>query len=66
MQATLAGSNLVLLRDINFVLPDLYSNDFNERLIAVACLAFFQYKTAIKCLEGVILNDSNKENARIK
>ncbi len=58
LQAVLAGSNLGLLRDMNFVLPDLYSNDFNERLIAVACLAFLQDKTAIEYLEGVSLNDS--------
>lgn len=59
LQAVLAGNNLGLLRDVNFVIPGLSSNDYNERLIAVACLAFLQPEGAADHLAEVCLNDAD-------
>jgi hypothetical protein len=39
-QANIAAAELGLLRDPAFVLPALESENFDERLVAVACLAF--------------------------
>lgn len=57
LQAILAGSNIGLLRDVNFVLPELSRSNYNKRLMAVACLAFLQDKKAIEYLENICLTD---------
>ncbi len=57
MQAAMVRDNLGLLRDVNFVLPALSSANYNERLIAVSCLAFLQDQSAIKPLFETCLND---------
>ena len=60
LQATLAKNNLGLLRDINFVLPCLSSCDYNDRLIAVACLAFLQVEGGLEALYNVCLKDADR------
>lgn len=57
MQAAMVRDNLGLLRDLNFVLPALSSANYNERLIAVSCLAFLQDQSATKHLFETCLND---------
>ena len=57
VQATLAGSNLGLLRDVRFVSSGISSKDYNERLIAVACLAFLQAEGTADRLAEICLND---------
>lgn len=59
MQAVMTRDSLGLLRDLNFVLPALSSNDYTERLVAVSCLAFLQDKKAIQYLFDTCLNDSD-------
>ena len=59
MQATMVRDNLGLLRDINFVLPALSSVNYNERLIAVSCLAFLQDEKAIEPLYSIALYDQD-------
>lgn len=41
-QALIAGQELGILRDENFVIPALQSSNFEDRQIAIACLAFLQ------------------------
>lgn len=60
LQANLARNNLGFLRDVNFVLPCLSSTDYNDRLIAVACLAFLQAEEALKPIYNVCLNDPDR------
>ncbi len=57
MQAAMVRDNLGLLCDLNFVLPALSSVNFNERLVAVSCLAFLQDQNAIGYLFETCLND---------
>lgn len=59
MKAGMTRANLGLLRDINFILPAISSEDYKERLAAVSCLAFLQDKKAIQYLFDTCLNDSD-------
>lgn len=57
MQANFARIELGILRDVNFVLPELYSPEFELRIAAVSCLAFLQTAEGNKALRQLILND---------
>jgi len=57
-QANVASAELGLLRDPLFVLPALESENFDQRLVAIACLAFLCATTgACAALERVLAND---------
>lgn len=56
-QANLASSELGILRDVRFVIPALQSESFDERLSAVACLAFLQNEEAEQYLIEVMTED---------
>jgi len=56
-QAMLASSELGALRDTRFVIPALSSPNADERLGAVACLAFLQNEEGNKSLFECALND---------
>ena len=57
MQANFARIELGILRDVNFVLPELDSLEFELRIAAVSCLAFLQTAEGNKALRQLILND---------
>lgn len=59
MQALMTRNNLGLLRDVNFVLPGLLSEDYEIRLITVSCLAFLQDEKALEPLFSIALNDQD-------
>ncbi len=56
-QANLASSELGNLRDVRFIIPALNSKSFDERLSAVACLAFLQNEEGNKYLSKTMLED---------
>jgi hypothetical protein len=60
-QATLASNELGRLRDEKFIIPILKSGNFEERLTAVACLAFLQTSNSIKILRRIMFEDSDPE-----
>lgn len=57
LQANLAGGTLGRLRDPHFVFPALKSHDFNDRLIAVSCLAFLWSEEGNEQLRQLAIND---------
>ncbi|MBP9110049.1 MAG: HEAT repeat domain-containing protein, partial [Pyrinomonadaceae bacterium] len=57
VQAAQAASNLGQLRDVRFVLAGICSKDYNDRLLAVACLAFLQAEGTAERLAEVCIND---------
>lgn len=57
LQATMAANELGLLRDYRFVLPGLKSGDYENRLTAVACLAFIPSETGNDYLKNIAVND---------
>lgn len=56
-QANLAKAELGNLRDVRFIIPALNSKSFDERLSAVACLAFLQNEEGNEYLQKVITED---------
>lgn len=59
-QGMIAGSQLGYLRDVRFVLPVLNASEqFEKRLIGVACLAFLQTSEAADCLKRVAIQDES-------
>ncbi|MCA1633044.1 MAG: hypothetical protein LC802_04810 [Acidobacteria bacterium] len=57
LQAHFARNELGWLRDPRFIYPALYSEDFNERLIAVSCLAFLWSVEGNKHLRSMAAGD---------
>lgn len=57
LQATMASNELGLLRDERFIIPALRDEDYERRLVAIACLAFVSPKAGTLHLRHIAAND---------